>query len=52
MTTIGIAGYGGGAMAEGDRLDHLFEAHGDYVPRLQEVHATIYHLLLEAVGTR
>jgi D-sedoheptulose 7-phosphate isomerase len=52
MVTVGIAGYEGGTMAEGDRLDHVFIAHGDYVPRLQEVHATIYHLLLEAVGTR
>jgi D-sedoheptulose 7-phosphate isomerase len=52
MTTIGIAGYGGGEMAKAGRLDHLFQAHGDYVPRLQEVHATIYHLLLEAVGPR
>jgi hypothetical protein len=22
----------------------------DYVPRLQETHATIYHLLLQAIG--
>lgn len=52
MLTVGIAGYGGGAMADGGRLDHLFRAHGDYIPRLQEVHATIYHLLVEAVGSR
>jgi D-sedoheptulose 7-phosphate isomerase len=52
MLTIGIAGYDGGAMAKMDRLDHLFQAHGDYVPRLQEVHATIYHLLVGAVGSR
>jgi D-sedoheptulose 7-phosphate isomerase len=50
MLTIGIAGYDGGTMAQLDRLDYLFRAHGDYIPRLQEVHATIYHLLLEAVG--
>jgi D-sedoheptulose 7-phosphate isomerase len=50
MLTVGIAGYDGGAMATMDRVDHLFRAHGDYIPRLQEVHATIYHLLLTAVG--
>jgi D-sedoheptulose 7-phosphate isomerase len=52
MFTLAIAGYDGGRLAEVDGLDRLFRAHGDYVPRLQEVHATIYHLLLEAVGRR
>jgi len=46
--TIGITGYDGGRLAELDWLDHLFVARSDYIPRLQEVHATIYHLLLEA----
>jgi D-sedoheptulose 7-phosphate isomerase len=50
MVTVGITGYDGGEMARMDRLDHIFVAHGDYIPRLQEVHATIYHLLLKAVG--
>ena len=44
----GITGYDGGRLAELDWLDHLFVARSDYIPRLQEAHATIYHLLLEA----
>ena len=28
----------------------FFVVESDYVPRLQEAHATIYHLLVEAVG--
>ena len=52
MVTIGITGYDGGRLAELDWLDHLFVVGSDYVPRLQEVHATIYHLLLDQVGTR
>jgi len=50
MLTIGIAGYDGGELAELDWLDHLFVVRNDYVPRLQEAHATIYHLLLDAIG--
>lgn len=50
MTCIAIAGYDGGRMAGLDWLDGLFVARSDYIPRLQEAHATIYHLLLEAIG--
>jgi D-sedoheptulose 7-phosphate isomerase len=50
LLTIGIAGYDGGRLAELDWLDYLFVARSDYIPRLQEAHATIYHLLLEATG--
>ena len=52
MLTIGIAGYDGGRMAELEWLDHLFVVPSDYIPRIQEAQATIYHLLLDAVGGR
>ena len=45
--TIGITGYDGGRLAELDWLDHLFVVGSDYIPRLQETHATIYHLLID-----
>jgi D-sedoheptulose 7-phosphate isomerase len=47
MLTCAITGYDGGRLAELDWLDHLIVVHGDYVPRLQEAQATVYHLLLE-----
>ncbi len=50
MLTVAITGYDGGRLAELDWLDHLFVVGSDYIPRLQEAHATIYHLLLEAIG--
>jgi D-sedoheptulose 7-phosphate isomerase len=50
--TCAITGYDGGRLRELPWLDHLFVVSSDYVPRLQEAHATIYHLLLEAVGAR
>lgn len=49
--TCAITGYDGGRLAELDWLDHLFIVGGDYIPRLQEAHATVYHLLLEATGS-
>jgi D-sedoheptulose 7-phosphate isomerase len=49
MLTVAITGYDGGRLAELDWLDHLFIARSDYIPRLQEAHATIYHLLLKAL---
>ncbi|HEU4979824.1 MAG TPA: SIS domain-containing protein [Solirubrobacterales bacterium] len=52
MLTVGIAGYDGGRMAGLGWLDHLFIVRSDYIPRIQEAQATIYHLLLEAVGER
>jgi len=47
MLTCAITGYDGGRLAELDWLDHLIVVRGDYVPRLQEAQATVYHLLLE-----
>lgn len=44
LLTIGITGYDGGKMDKLD-LDHCFIVHSTYVPRIQEVHATIYHTL-------
>jgi D-sedoheptulose 7-phosphate isomerase len=47
MLTCAITGYDGGRLAELPWLDHLIVVRGDYIPRLQEAHATIYHLMLE-----
>jgi D-sedoheptulose 7-phosphate isomerase len=52
MLTIGIAGYDGGRMAELGWLHHLFVVPSDYIPRIQEAQATIYHLLLDSIGDR
>jgi D-sedoheptulose 7-phosphate isomerase len=52
LLTIGIAGYDGGRMAQLGWLDHFFVVGSDYIPRIQEAQATIYHLLLEAIGDR
>lgn len=52
LLTCALTGYDGGRLRGLEWLDHLFVVPGDYIPRLQEAHATIYHLLLEVVGNR
>lgn len=52
MLTCAITGDDGGRLRELPWLDHLFIAPSDYIPRLQEAHATIYHLLLDVIGDR
>jgi D-sedoheptulose 7-phosphate isomerase len=52
LLTCAITGYDGGRLRELPWLDHLFIAESDYIPRLQEAHATVYHLLLEVIGDK
>jgi D-sedoheptulose 7-phosphate isomerase len=47
LMTVGIAGYGGGRMAELASLDQLFAVSSASVHRVQEVQTTIYHVLWE-----
>ena len=52
LLTIGLAGYDGGAMAGSGTVDFCFVARMEYVPRIQEGHATVWHTLLELVHER
>ncbi len=49
MVTVGFAGYDGGPMAEAGAVDHLFVVPSTSVHRIQEVQATLYHVLWELV---
>jgi D-sedoheptulose 7-phosphate isomerase len=45
LRTVGIVGYDGGRIL-GERLaDHAVVVRSDYIPRIQEVQASIYHVL-------
>jgi len=45
LVTVGIVGYDGGRLV-GERLvDHAVVVRSDYIPRIQEVQASIYHVL-------
>jgi D-sedoheptulose 7-phosphate isomerase len=49
LRTVAFAGYDGGRVAAEGLADHLVIAPSQYIPRIQEAHATAYHLLCEAV---
>lgn len=49
LLTVALAGYDGGEIARRRLADVLLVVHSDYIPRLQEVHASIYHTLLETL---
>lgn len=49
LLTVALAGYDGGAMTKSGAADHCFVARLEYVPRIQEGHATVWHALIELV---
>lgn len=46
LLTIAFCGYDGGALARPDVVHHCFIARREFVPRIQEGHATLWHTLL------
>jgi D-sedoheptulose 7-phosphate isomerase len=49
MLTLALAGYDGGDVARSGDVDYCFIARREFVPRIQEGHATLWHALLELV---
>ncbi|CAN5873180.1 MAG: SIS domain-containing protein [Gemmatimonadetes bacterium] len=49
MLTVGLLGYDGGEAARSGMLDHALVIRADYVPRIQEAQATVYHALRDLV---
>ena len=49
MLSIALVGYDGGAVEKSGLTDYCFVARLEYVPRIQEGHATVWHSLLEVV---
>ncbi|HEY8312578.1 MAG TPA: SIS domain-containing protein [Candidatus Baltobacteraceae bacterium] len=47
LLTIALLGYDGGEIARRSLVDHAIVADCDYIPRIQEVQATIYHIMRE-----
>ena len=45
LLTIGIVGYDGGRIAGEGLADHAVVVRSDYIPRIQEVQASVYHVL-------
>ncbi len=51
VTTFGLSGHDGGAMARSADLDHCLVVESDSVHRVQETHVAIYHILWDLVHT-
>jgi len=45
LLTVGIVGYDGGRIVGESLVDHAIVVRSDYIPRIQEVQASIYHVL-------
>ncbi len=45
LLTVGILGYDGGRIVSERLTDHAIVVRSDYVPRIQEVQASVYHVL-------
>jgi D-sedoheptulose 7-phosphate isomerase len=51
LVTIALVGYDGGHVASEGLADHLVISRSQHIPRIQEAHATVSHLLRELVET-
>src|SRR5215218_4896608 len=45
LLTVGIVGYDGGRIVAERLADHAVVVRSDYIPRIQEVQASVYHVL-------
>jgi D-sedoheptulose 7-phosphate isomerase len=50
LTTVALLGYGGGEILRRGLVDFPVVVRCDYIPRIQEVHASIYHIMLDLIG--
>jgi D-sedoheptulose 7-phosphate isomerase len=49
LRTVALLGYDGGRVAAEQLADHLVVARSEHIPRIQEAHASAYHVLRELV---
>jgi D-sedoheptulose 7-phosphate isomerase len=47
LLTVALLGYDGGEIVRRSLADHALVVRCDYIPRIQEIQASIYHVLLE-----
>jgi D-sedoheptulose 7-phosphate isomerase len=49
LLTVGLLGYDGGEILRRGLVDFPIVVHCDYIPRIQEVQASIYHIIRELI---
>jgi len=50
LLTVALAGYDGGRVLAENLADHVVVVRSDYIPRIQEVQASAYHVLRRRIG--
>jgi D-sedoheptulose 7-phosphate isomerase len=50
LLTVALLGYDGGEVVRRKLADHAIVVHCDYIPRIQEAQAAIYHVMRHALG--
>lgn len=50
LATVAFTGYDGGSIAADKLADYVIIAPSEYVPRIQEAHATAYHIMRTVIG--
>jgi D-sedoheptulose 7-phosphate isomerase len=51
LLTVALTGYDGGEIVRRDLADHAIVVRSDDIPRIQEVHASIYHVMTDLLAT-
>jgi len=51
LLTVGVVGYDGGRVVSERLADHAVVVRSDYIPRIQEVQASVYHVLRGLIET-
>ncbi len=51
LLTVALLGYDGGEIARKGVADHRIVVNSDYIPRIQEVQASVYHVIRDLLGT-
>jgi D-sedoheptulose 7-phosphate isomerase len=50
LLTVGLLGYDGGEIVRRGLADHALVVRSDYIPRIQEVQASVYHVITELLA--
>lgn len=50
LLTVAMAGYDGGRVTSDHLADHVLVVNSDYIPRIQEVQASVYHVLRQRIA--
>jgi len=50
LLTVALLGYDGGEIVRRGLAEHAITVHSDYIPRIQEVQASVYHIIRAGLG--